>query len=267
MILSCGQCIGCRLEYSRQWAVRSMHEAQLHADNCFITLTYDNDHLPKDSGLDKTHFQKFIKRLRKSCNHKVRYFHCGEYGEQTFRPHYHALLFGHEFKDKELAGESNGIPFYKSQTLNGLWPYGAQNSIGDLTFESAAYVARYAVKKITGSVAPEYYTTVQPTTGEAFQIQPEYCTMSRRPGIGEGWYRKYHADVYPSDQLIVRGNITRPPRYYDKLKEKTASLEAVKQQRKANAKNHKNDNSHARLAVREIVKQAQLQQLKRNLEI
>ena len=98
--LPCGQCVGCRLERSRQWAVRCMHEASLYKRNCFITLTYSNEYLPPNMSLVKSDFQKFMKRLRKRCGSSVRYYYCGEYGENFGRPHYHAILFGFDFKDK-----------------------------------------------------------------------------------------------------------------------------------------------------------------------
>jgi len=99
--LRCGQCIACRLEKSRQWAVRCMHEASQWDNNVFVTLTYDDEHLPEDQGLDVSEFQRFAKRLRKARpDDKVRYFHCGEYGEQLQRPHYHALVFNVDFPDR-----------------------------------------------------------------------------------------------------------------------------------------------------------------------
>ena len=95
--IPCRNCVGCRLEHSRQWAMRCTHEAQLHSDNCFITLTYDNAHLPSDFSLDKKHFSDFMKRYRKKFGPNIRYFHCGEYGSKFGRPHYHACIFNHDF--------------------------------------------------------------------------------------------------------------------------------------------------------------------------
>jgi len=121
-VLPCGRCIGCRLERSRQWAVRMMHEASLHQDNCFITLTYDNEHLPKNASLVKRDFQLFMKRLRKAYPAvRIRFFHCGEYGEQYGRPHYHAILFGFDFPDKYFLGKRNQFPVWRSASLERLW--------------------------------------------------------------------------------------------------------------------------------------------------
>lgn len=147
--LPCGQCIGCRLEYSRQWAIRCMHESTLHDQSCFITLTYSDDNLPEHGTLILRDFQLFMKRLRfEFSNVKIRFYHCGEYGEKFGRPHYHALLFGIDFEaDRTLYSQSKqGSKLYVSDTLNKLWNKGFA-TIGNITFESAAYVARYVVKK------------------------------------------------------------------------------------------------------------------------
>ena len=144
--LPCGQCIGCRLERSRQWAMRCLHEAQLHENNCFITLTYDDAHLPGDRSLHYSDFQKFLKRFRKSLGGaKIRYYMAGEYGEKFGRPHWHACIFGYDFHDKKLFKRTAaGSLIYTSEHLKKLWPFG-HSSIGDVTFESAAYVARYII--------------------------------------------------------------------------------------------------------------------------
>ena len=204
--LPCGKCIGCRLERSRQWAMRLMHESELHDYNCFLTLTYDDVHLPENGSLNKKHFQDFMKRLRfKYSDIPIRFYHCGEYGEQLGRPHYHALLFGFDFPDKEYSFTSpSGEDQYVSEILNKVWEKG-NCTIGDVTFESAAYVARYCTKLITGDAAEAHYQGKQ----------REYATMSRRPGIARGWYDQFKKDAYPSDFLIVRGAKCKPPRYYD----------------------------------------------------
>lgn len=216
MTIPCGYCIGCRLEKSRQWAVRCTHEAALHDRNCFITLTFNDDALLKRNShsLRKRDFQLFIKKLRKKFGKNIRYFHCGEYGEKNRRPHYHACLFGFDFMDK-LPWKKN---LYRSKSLEALWPHG-YSSIGQLTFESAAYVARYVVKKRFGKGSQKHYEKVNPSSGEVEDLLPEYVTMSRRPGIGRKWYEKYKKDIYPKDYFHVRGRRSRPTRYYDKLYE------------------------------------------------
>ncbi len=207
VIIPCGQCIGCRLERSRQWAIRCVHEAQLHEDNSFITLTYNDESLPWCKSICKDAVQRFWKRLRKRHNGPIRYFMCGEYGSSMFRPHYHACVFGCKFPKKVLWQVRDGVKLYRDPVLEALWPKGF-STIGDVTFESAAYVARYIMKKVTGKLADAHYK------GRL----PEATWMSRRPGIGKAWFDKFSSDVYPSDAVTLRGNIKcRPPKYYDNL--------------------------------------------------
>ena len=214
--IPCGQCVGCRLEYSRQWAIRCCHEASLHTFNSFITLTYSPEHLPEDGSLDVVHFQKFMKRLRKKLFPlKIRFFHCGEYGDLTRRPHYHALIFGHSFPDRTLLKSSKSGNLYTSDVLSSVWGLG-HASVGDLTFESAAYVARYVMKKVNGKSKKSHYEVIDYETGEIIDLKPEYTTMSRKPGIAGDWFDKYHPDVYPSDSIHVDGREMRPPKFYDK---------------------------------------------------
>lgn len=208
IIIPCGQCIGCRLERSRQWAVRCIHEAQLYSHNCFLTLTYDDAYLPSDGSLHKEDLQKFWKRLRKVIYPaKLRYFACGEYGSLLNRPHYHAIVFNYRPPDQQLLTLRGGSKIYISDIIKKCWPYGF-HTIGDVTFESAAYVARYILKKVTGSQSEFHYDG----------LEPEFTVMSRRPGIAREWFKKFHGDVYPNDYIVIRDNIKcRPPKYYDKL--------------------------------------------------
>lgn len=230
--LPCGQCIGCRLNYSRQWAIRIVHEAQMHDSNCFITLTFDQANLETRSNpesLDVSEFQRFMKRVRKKYGNNIRYFHCGEYGDLNNRPHYHAILFGLDFPDKILFSQKNGIKLFISESLQQLWPHGF-STIGDVTFQSAAYCSRYIMKKQTGENAEDHYMRWDPLTGEGKGVKPEYCTMSRKPGIGYNWLQKYKSDVYPHDYVVINGHKVRPPRYYDTLLP-PGELEDLKQKR------------------------------------
>lgn len=257
------------------WAARCMHEAQLHEDNCFITLTYDDDHLPADQSLNKTHFQSFMKALRREIGHKkIKYYHCGEYGEKTSRPHYHACIFGYDFPDRKLWKVSNDIPIDTSAILGRLWKKGF-TSVGNLSFDSAAYVARYCLKKINGNLREKPnektgltpYERVHLQTGEIIEVEPEYATMSRRPGIGRDWFERYRSDVYPSDNIIVKGYEQRPPRYYDSLFEiiDPESMENIKTAREQNFRKFRADNTPQRLEAREKVKKAQVGLLKREI--
>ena len=156
----CGQCAGCRLKKSMEWAARCIHEASLHEENCFITVTYDDAHLPPLGSLRLEDFQKFLKRYRKlvkkETGREFRIYYCGEYGDRLGRPHYHACIFGHDFLDKK---------HWRSPTLEKLWSLG-NSEIGSVTFESAAYVARYIMKKQNGKKAQRHYTVYDPDTGE-----------------------------------------------------------------------------------------------------
>ena len=273
----CGGCIGCRLEYSRQWAVRCMHEAQLWENNVFLTLTYRNEDLPKDNSLVKSDFQKFMKRLRKNnqgieedSNGKrpIRFFHCGEYGENFGRPHYHALIFNFDFSNKYFwrLSPCKNYKIYRSESLEKLWPYGFAE-IGSVTYQSAAYVARYVVKKVKGEAALDHYNEYNQDTGEiTSERTPEYVTMSRRPGIGQGWIEKYKTDVYPNDICVVDGQEWKPPRYYDNQLDEL-ELAKIKGRRKAHAKTDSvvYNSTIPRRLTREKVKQTQLNRLKRDI--
>lgn len=219
----CGQCWMCRLELARQWATRCHHEAQLHEHNSFITLTYNNQHLPKDKSVHKRELQLFFKRLRKHIHpQEVRYYACGEYGTKLGRPHYHACLFGYDFPDKTILKPArlrisqnhfkapNDFTLYTSKTLEKLWGKGFV-TIGEVTFESAGYVARYIMKKWKGKKEEisKYY-------GDK---APEFALMSRRPGIGKEWFEKFINDCYPKDFTTINGKKVKPPKYYDYLLE------------------------------------------------
>lgn len=263
----CGQCIGCRLERARQWSVRLMHEAQLHELKIFITLTYSDDKLPAGNSLCLPHFQSFMKRLRKAHGSKIRFFHCGEYGETTQRPHYHAILFGIDFADKTLHSKNGrGETLYKSEKLNALWGHG-HCLIGAVSSESCNYVARYILKKVTGDNAKEHYENLNLSTGEIFRRAPEYVTMSRRPGIASAWFDAYAGDVFPSDRVIVGGKETGTPKFYTRvhLRENPSLEKHLKLTRKRRAKKRAFDNTPERLRVRETVKKAAISTLKGTL--
>lgn len=276
----CGQCIGCREKRTREWSARIMHESELHAENCFITLTYDPAHLPTDGSLDHTHFQKFLKRLRKRLvGKKIRYFMCGEYGEKYSRPHYHAIIFGWDPHDKELFFTRQGVDCFTSDTLTRLWGKG-HCTVGDVTVESAGYTARYCLKKLTGKALDKMdeATGLKPYEvvdfyGEINTIKPEYARMSLKNGIGYEWFQKYHADVFPHDEVIVKtkqGKFRRmlPPRYYGNIFELTEpELYAdIKNQRQMAVEAQKRNLTPERLAARLEYKQAQMSRLPRKLE-
>lgn len=268
VVLPCGRCHGCRLEKSRQWALRCLHESKLYPENSFITLTYDDKNLPSDGSLIPEHHQQFMKALRhhltftcpetgEKIRKKIRYYHCGEYGDQSGRPHYHTLLFNHDFPDKEIYSEIQGTPLYTSPTLEKIWGKGFC-TIGEVNFETAAYVARYVMKKINGDKADEHYQSLDPITGVINKIEPEYTTMSRRPGIGSDWYKKYKTEVYPSDFVVVNGKKMKPPRFYDSILEREDKklFEEIHQKRGEHAHENREHEKYERLVAREKVSKA-----------
>ncbi|WNK14795.1 MAG: replication initiator protein [Microvirus sp.] len=256
--LPCGQCIGCRLDRARAWAVRCLHEASLHENNCFLTLTYSDDQLPENGSLNKRDIVLFLKRLRKKHSDiSIRFFQCGEYGEQFKRPHHHVLLFGYDFPDKAYFKKQGDYMLYLSQELADLWPHGL-HSIGNITFDSACYCARYILKKVTGKPAKEHY-------GGTI---PEYVTMSRKPGIGKAWYDLYHYDLFNHDKCVVGPDfICRPPKYYDKLFDlaNPDRFKQIKTQRLQNALNNP-DNNDDRRRVKEQIQNINQEKLLRTYE-
>jgi len=266
--LACGQCIGCRIDKSQQWATRINHEAQFHAHKCFLTLTYSPQNLPAGASLVPRDLTLFLKRLRKAHSAtRMRYFACGEYGDTTARPHYHVILFGYDFPDKrEHSKTGQGHQQFTSEELDKLWGLG-QCIIGSVNWSSAAYVARYVIKKINGEKANEHYKSINQQTGEIFDREHEFIRMSRRPGIGAEFSQNFASDLYPSDFTVVQGKRKKIPAYYDKQLEKSnPDLHAViKSSRSAQAKKRSADNTPERRAVREEVQKSRLSQLKRNI--
>lgn len=274
LMLPCGQCVGCRYERSRRWALRCVHEASMHDNNCFITLTYED--MPSDGSLCIEDWQKFVKRLR----HKVepfRYFMCGEYGEQNLRPHFHACIFGVDWPDRELFGfNDRGDPMFTSYLLESTWGHGMVSS-GELSFDSAAYVARYCMKKANGDndYARARYSRVCARTGEELFVRPEFSTMSRNPGVGASWFDKYMDDVFPSDEVVHGGKKFRVPRYYDERLLSLSAMcsgveseryaEVLKDARRRSAMEHEEDLTPERLAVRERVVEARLHFFERSV--
>lgn len=249
--LPCGKCVGCLLDKSREWALRCMHESSLHEDNCFITLTYNDDNLPIDNSLNKSHFQKFFKRLRKKYGKGIRYLHCGEYGGITGRPHYHCAVFGWRPTDLVVHKSTSYGKLYESEILAQLWRKGFV-TVTELTYETCAYVARYVVKK-------------QEDDTDYGLLQKPYITMSNRPGIGYGWYAKYKTDVFPDDFIVHQNKKQKPPRYYIEKFGLTNKLEYAKVKLKRKIASLENPIDRERLDASEEVKKAAIKALKRKL--
>lgn len=195
-----------------------------YPDNCFITLTYDEEHLPSDESIHKRHLQTFFKRLRKSiAPKKIRYFACGEYGtdqdpstaDQLGRPHYHAIIFNHDFPDKELQKTVRDNPLYSSAQLFKLWPFGL-STVQEANFKTAQYTAGYVVKKIGGEFSEKHYQKINKLTGEITNVHPEFMLCSTRPGIGYNWAKQFLSDL-DKGFITFEGKKIPYPKYYDKV--------------------------------------------------
>lgn len=221
--IPCGQCIGCRLDHAREWASRCMVEASKFESNYFLTLTYDDQHIHTsfygdrqngeavpDFTLYKKDLQDFWKRLRSSSGQKIRYFACGEYGDSTFRPHYHAIVFNLQLDDLQRFGGSSEFPTFTSEYLSKVWKLG-HVLVAEVSFDTCSYVARYVTKKATGKLG-EFY--------DYYNLEPEFVVMSRCPGIGRDFYDK---SLFDSDFITFasarKGLRFKPSRYYKKLLE------------------------------------------------
>ena len=319
MEVACGQCLGCRLDRSRMWAMRIVHESSLYettGGNCFVTLTYRDKHecddaqldgrfhIPDDWSLDKTHWQLFMKRLRKAfAPQKVRFYMCGEYGNRckhridldrvvcplcnVGRPHYHACLFNCSFPD--MVAYSSGVdgsPRYTSPFLESIWKYGFVD-VAPLTYDTAAYVARYCLKKVNGAMADDYYMSYD-LDGVVTFLTPEFALMSRghtcklhrgmpyqadcekcSRGIGRAWYDQYKSDLFPSDEIPVPGaGVFRGmPRYYDELfkVQEPLTMEEIKAVRKKFRLAHGDEYTPERLMSKYKVAKARTSLLVRSL--
>lgn len=267
-MVPCGQCTGCMLSRSSQWAVRCVVESMEFERNCFLTLTYDKEHLEQwcavrdeqdrivDISLNKKQIQLFLKKIRNRYPQKIRFFQCGEYGDRYGRPHHHMLLFNHDFRDKKYyKTTAQGNRLYTSKAADELWQNG-RVIIGDVTYESAAYVARYVMKKVKGKKKEAFYEG----------IEPEYITMSRKPGIGKEYYKKFGRRIREQDTIIINGVAMKPPRYYDNLYQELhpEGMEIVKERRKHYAE--KNKLTQEQLDVKRQIKESRIKKLKRPFE-
>lgn len=279
LTLPCSKCFGCYSTLVGSWASRCLHEASLYSDNCFLTLTFNDEsllqHCP-DGYLNKTLFPKFLKDLRNRFYPGIRFFHCGEYGSKRGRPHHHALLFNFNFPDRVPFARRGKHVVCSSELLSKLWPYGF-SEIGTVTSDSAAYIARYCTKKRMKVYSKEsssdssdedvlYAVLVDPVSSKSV---PEYLTMSTNPGIGHGWFQKFWSDVYPHGFLVLpSGKKVLPPRYYDKLfaLRDPDAFDTMKVDREERVHGSEFDFTPERLFVREQVALARFRDLERSFE-
>lgn len=262
--------------------MRCHHESQMHEHNSFITLTYNDGNLPRDFSVDPRVFELFLKRLREKIEVPIRFFGCGEYGGKTFRPHYHSLIFGFAFPDRRLHGYTKrGYPIYISAELQKLWPYGF-SSIGNVSWRTAAYTARYTLKKIDDTQQlpagvtswdqvrvhhASYYTRFHPLTGEVVTVQPEFLRMSRMPGLGRSWAEQFKSDWFPADFIVLDGKKFPVPAYYFNKVLTEEEKKFVKDERRFEANSmavQMERNDHRRF-VKKVVRDARIAQLSRDL--
>lgn len=232
----CGYCMNCRLAKAQSWAIRMVHEAKFHAQNSFLTLTYNDSSCPSNGSLRYDDVTNFIKRLRRRLDstiykNSLTFYRVGEYGDIGSRPHYHMVLFGFDFtepltykgvKNTCSVSSSNGDrSYYKSSFATDLWTHGFVD-IGNVDYRAAMYVAKYVTKKLTGPQSSLY--------GD---LLPEKASMSKRRPIGTSWIEKYYSDVYPHDYVVMDGKRLQPPKFYDLWLEKNVpSLWSVVKQRR-----------------------------------
>jgi len=273
--IPCQKCINCKMEKARQWGIRCLHEKRMWPHSSYVTLTYNDEFLPPDGSLCVRDLQLFMKKLRwrrrANAQNPIRYFIGGEYGEDNKRPHYHALLFNCGFRDLVFySNNKRGEPLYTSSELSDLWSTDGRPlgfcTVGEVTFDSAVYCAKYALKKVTGDKAFEHYTIVDMDGCVTGERVPEFATMSRNPGIGAPYFDKYGYEVLDHDSVIINGREVRPPHYYDlraKRSHVTCTDKSVdgklsckcavcinKRKRKRLSVLNKSDNTPARLAVK-----------------
>lgn len=271
--IPCGKCIGCRLEYSRQWANRCMLELQYHESAYFLTLTYNDGNLPlrwhvddktgeasRVASLVKRDWQLFMKRLRRAFpDQQLRFFMSGEYGEQNFRPHFHAIIFGLKIPDLRFYKKLDKYDYFTSSSIQKIWDFGANLShepldnpdqkvynvdtgkwcvtplttrglviIGEVNWDTCAYTARYVMDKLKGPDANFYVEQ---------GVEPPFSLMSRRPGIGRQYYDDH--DCYEYSYINVAtpqgGKKFQAPKYFDRLLESDdpERFAEIKQRRKA----------------------------------
>lgn len=238
----CGTCILCREEQARQTAVRITHEATCHAANSFITLTYNNANLPKYGSLDYGHLEKFWKRLRKQIG-ELRYYAVGEYGDRTFRPHYHACIFGHDFTENAVIVQDTPHRLWINHELTRCWGLG-DVKVGALTFETARYTASYVTKKLRSK---QRYVRIDEDTGELIAVQQPKARMSRN--LGKDWWLQWGHQVTDHDYVVINGTEQKPPKAYDRWLLQSgneAKLIQIKERRQARAKAETQDQTRAR---------------------
>lgn len=239
IMLPCRKCTSCLLSSSKEWASRLVLESLNWKNNIFLTLTYDDEHLPylditpdyfdvfpdeeelpNNPTLLPAHLQKFMKDFRRYLDyhynfHGLRFYCAGEYGSKSDRPHYHIIVFNvpDEFCDTFHLETTNfrGERYFTSSVISQLWKYGF-HVIGDLSYDSCSYVARYCLKK-RYQYGDDYYLRKN--------VLPEFQRSSNRPGISRSYYDSHKDTIYDVDQILISRKGKNPLRvkpfsYYDR---------------------------------------------------
>lgn len=281
-VIPCGSCIGCRLDYAREWANRITIESKCYPKekNWFITLTYNDENLPykevmnqetgesiKGTTLYKKHIQDFMKRLRKAYpDDTIRFYCAGEYGDQTQRPHYHACIFNISLEQellKKYKNNEQGDAIFTHEKLEKIWGKGFV-TVAELSWETASYTARYVMKKQIGAEARTYYIEKAK--------EPEFVQMSLRPGIGYPYYKEHKNEIYKNDEITIPqkkgARKIKPPKYFDMLREKEEpeEMKKLKLKRRRNSERNEYDkyfnNKLEPQFVREIAEREKMRQAK-----
>ncbi|UPW41562.1 replication initiator protein [Peromfec virus RodF8_56] len=202
--VKCGKCLECLQSQTVEWALRIVLESKQYKDNCCITLTYDNEHVPDDLQLRRRDIQLFIKSLRKKLDPlRIRVFYSGEYGEKRGRPHFHLIVFNWIPDDLQNLFIKNGEQFYVSKTVSDLWKRG-NILVGALTFQTAFYCAKY----------------LQKFKGTEKEVKP-FVGMSNRPGIA---YNAITYDMLKDGKIYYNGKVYPIPRYFVKVLERDRGI-------------------------------------------
>lgn len=260
MSLPCGRCIGCRADQARDWTVRLVGEGRMHDASQVLTLTYADEHVPLHGSVCWSDVQKFLKRYRKWLSSEgepsISYRGCSEYGERTYRPHYHVVIFGHLFSDRRLIGKAgDGSGQFSSAKADELWGLGHVR-IGEFSAASAGYIASYLVKAAPSELERRGFCKLDPETGEIVQLERPRSYGSCRPAIGKRWWERFGAtDVAPHDHCILNAKPVKVPRYYDKLlgREDEALFDQRKFERERRGRERFAESLPQRLEVREHV--------------
>lgn len=249
-VVSCGQCIECRINYSRSWMVRMMCESYFWDKISFLTLTYRDACLTYGNllpSLVPRDLQLFIKRLRKRLGIRVSFYACGEYGDTTRRPHYHLILFGEDFSFDRVPSRKSksGFPMFTSPTLDKVWGLG-DCFISDASHEAMQYTAGYVLKKLTGKMS-EFY--------ELNGIEPEFSRASRNPAIGKRFFDRFSSEILSHDFVRIADFKTAVPSYFNRLykRDNYYKYELVKELRRLSS-DQSDRNDSPRTLARGVIK-------------